>query len=636
MNNFLAILFLLGSLSITCNSQILLSVDNIDRQLLEGANAVVRYDNTKVTIKSESKVVLETEHAITLLNAKAESELLFYLHYDKATKIKVLELEIVDAHGKLIDNISKKNLEDYAADDGYTLISDSRLKYHKFITKEYPITIKRKVRLETDDLVFIPDWRPCHDYKVAVESSTFQIVNNAELEILNLAQNLDKLPNLEQSGFHYSVKNILPIRSEKFKPHRSEVFPQVSFVSTSLNYKGYKGKVKSWTEFGNWYYRSFLMDNSFSDPSSVRNELQPYLVKAANQRDTIAGVYNFVQENTRYISIQIKEGGWKPMPLDRVHNLKYGDCKALSNYTRAILDLYDIPSDYVLVNANSSYKCSINSDYASNESGNHIILRVPQEAIDDIWLECTSHDSPFDFLGSFTDDRTVLVVNKDSSHLVKTPSYSDKNSQYIESTIDLSNENSQKISSTLTNTGLQYYEGWRRAELSEKKRKEELHHRLFGFLNFTSIDSATYSFKEEKLESMENYQLEAEGYIEHMGEYIIVPIDFFSLGIPRLVTKRKRVNSLVFNRSKTKHIETTYLLPSNYMLVEAYEKVQEENQFAQYTKCITQEDNKLIIERKFRLKEGRYSTTEYLEAAKFFKKIRKEEAERITLKEKRT
>ena len=42
-------------------------------------------------------------------------------------------------------------------------------------------------------------------------------------------------------------------------------------------------------------------------------------------------VYEFVQNKTRYIGVQIDIGGWSPITADRVDISGYGDCKGLTN-----------------------------------------------------------------------------------------------------------------------------------------------------------------------------------------------------------------------------------------------------------------------------------------------------------------
>jgi hypothetical protein len=47
-------------------------------------------------------------------------------------------------------------------------------------------------------------------------------------------------------------------------------------------------------------------------------------------------IYDYVQQKSRYVSIQVGIGGWKPMDASDVDRLGYGDCKGLTNYTKAL------------------------------------------------------------------------------------------------------------------------------------------------------------------------------------------------------------------------------------------------------------------------------------------------------------
>jgi transglutaminase-like putative cysteine protease len=46
-------------------------------------------------------------------------------------------------------------------------------------------------------------------------------------------------------------------------------------------------------------------------------------------------IYDYVQQKSRYVSIQVGIGGWKPMDASDVDRLG-GDCKGLTNYTKAL------------------------------------------------------------------------------------------------------------------------------------------------------------------------------------------------------------------------------------------------------------------------------------------------------------
>ena len=129
-----------------------------------------------------------------------------------------------------------------------------------------------------------------------------------------------------------------------------------------------------------------------------------------------------MQKKSRYVNIAVGIGGWKPMLASDVDRLGYGDCKALSNYTRALLEVVDVPSYNTILYGNR-YKSDIQSDFVSMQ-GNHMILAIPH-GNHYTWLECTSQDDPFGYQGTFTDDRNVLIIKPEGGEIVRTKIYED-------------------------------------------------------------------------------------------------------------------------------------------------------------------------------------------------------------------
>ena len=122
-----------------------------------------------------------------------------------------------------------------------------------------------------------------------------------------------------------------------------------------------------------------------------------------------------MQDNTRYISVQYGIGGWEPENAMAVDQLGYGDCKALTNYTMALLKTQGIDSYYTVLYG--GVKRDMNPEFTMMQ-GNHAILNVPTEDSTDIWLECTSQTNPFNYLGDFTDDRYALRIGENGGEII--------------------------------------------------------------------------------------------------------------------------------------------------------------------------------------------------------------------------
>ena len=64
-----------------------------------------------------------------------------------------------------------------------------------------------------------------------------------------------------------------------------------------------------------------------------------------------------------YISIGLDEGGLVPLSAGKVHEVKYGDCKALSFYMKSLLDLFGIQANYVVVRAGKEMPEDLFTEY---------------------------------------------------------------------------------------------------------------------------------------------------------------------------------------------------------------------------------------------------------------------------------
>ena len=72
-------------------------------------------------------------------------------------------------------------------------------------------------------------------------------------------------------------------------------------------------------------------------PEETKLKVQE-LTKGMTDPVAIIGVlYNYLQQNTNYVGIQLGIGGWQTYDETYVTTKKYGDCKALSNFMISLL-----------------------------------------------------------------------------------------------------------------------------------------------------------------------------------------------------------------------------------------------------------------------------------------------------------
>ncbi|MCP3928446.1 MAG: DUF3857 domain-containing protein [Bacteroidetes bacterium] len=609
-----------------------LAVRNIDKALLNNAYSVVRYDNTAVTLKSIENVQVHSSYAISVLNKKGDEWLVFSEMYKEgSSKIKDIVIEILDANGRLIKKVKKNEIEDYASNGDYSMISDNRVKLYQYHPTSYPLTFKVAFLYESKNTMILPSFIPIPGFNVSVEKSNYSIDNQTEIELKCKEINLNKYGAKNNGNHNYSIERIPAFEKEKFMPEAYSFLPVVYFSPERFVFEGETGSYSNWNEYGQWVYSSFLEKRNNLKNQTIKEELAKHLTDPDNKISIIKDLYKYVQQNMRYISIALDEGGFQPMLSGDVHKLKYGDCKALSFYMMTLLQAYNIDSKYVEVYASSTRKIDLFTDFASVAQGNHIILNIPLEK-DTIWLDCTSHYSPFNYLGRYSDDRQVLEISASGGNLIHTPGFSALENMNTDSVV-VNLESDNRISGTvkINRKGLAIENTLGLLDAAEKKKTDFARKNIFSNKNQVQVLQAKMILDDEKIQMNERYSFEKKGFAEQLGEFTLIPTNLTDIDIPFLPKMKERNFDIHFKRPYMNKSELSLTLHSDYALLEKYEDVIIENEYVKYERSVKLEDRILTISRAFQLNKGKYPKEKYQEIKSIIDKIRKYENQKIAL-----
>jgi len=607
--------------------------DLIAPELKKKAHAVVRSESVVLKL-SKHKYTSHHNEVITVLSKKGDNFLTFSRGYKEgSSELKKIRIEIYDADGKLVKKVKSKEIEDMMAHDGFSIVSDYRQKYYRYETSNYPVTIKYSYQLESDNTYSLPMWHPVPSYNVSVERSTYEIEASAELGVETKLMNFQE-GEMAKAGTRYTMLNKPVIFKERFSPSSIDVFPKMLVRSKYNSYEGRGGAYDDWKGFGKWMYSSFLSDKSDLNWNKTKAELNKLMVGVNNDRSRAKIIYDYVQENTRYVSIGLDEGGLEPLSAGEVHEVKYGDCKALSFYMKSLLELYDIKANYVAVHAGGSDPIDMLEDFPSVYPGNHAIINIPIEQ-DTVWLDCTSHDNPFDFLGSFTDDRQVIQITEQGGEIVRTPRYSvEDNTTSFSGSIKMDDSGDVSTELSIVSHGLAMEDAMGLKKLDEKEFDEYLKTYLLEDFDKLEVASSDVTIDEDALDVTQRYEFSADKYGAKAGDYMMLPVAFASLRVPKLKKDKNREQPIVFNRDYKVSSEIEYALPVGYHLASS-EPVEIVEPYASYTQEITNVDaGKIVIKREFVLRKGTHDQADYNQIKRTFDSIIKAEKKKIAFDKK--
>ncbi|WKL45256.1 DUF3857 domain-containing protein [Flavobacterium sp. ZE23DGlu08] len=605
---------------------------NISDSLKENANAVVRLNQIDIVIASQRSMSITTKRVVTVLNEKGLSAIDAIESYDKRTDIRNIEATVYDILGKEIKKIKRKDFKDQSSGEGGTLFSDNRYLYLDYTPVQYPFTVVFDSEIETSTTAFIPKWYPSSDYFVSVEKSILNVKYPDNLGFKKMEFNfsnskIDKTIDTA-TQLSYTATNILAQKQEDYSPVYNSVFPKVMMGLELFHLEGVDGNAKTWKEFGQWY-----SDKILSGTTDLPDETK-MKVKAlvGDEKDPIKKaklIYNFVQQKVRYISIQVGIGGWKPMLATDVDRLGYGDCKALTNYTKALLDVVNVPSYYTILYGDRK-KLSIQSDFVSMQ-GNHVILSIPN-GNNYTWLECTSQDDPFGYQGTFTDDREVLVIKPDGGEIVRTKVYEDNgNTQISKGTYTLSANGDFSGKITIASEGSQYSQ--KAAIENVQPTEKEAHYKEYWEnINNLKINKISFSNDKDKIRLTENVEINAVNYGNFLANKLIFVVNAFNQTNANIKRIRNRKNPLEIQRGFLDEDEITITLPSGFSTEFLPDNYELNSKFGEYkTEVVKRDASNLVYKRTLFVKKGLYSNKEYDEYRLFIEQISKNDNAKIIL-----
>lgn len=598
------------------------STAHLPKSMTDNAYAVVRMEKIKTNFHQPDKVNYTIETAITILN---ESGLKFAYNpvaYTKSDRISKYNAVLYDANGKEIRKLKSKDLKDVSSYDGFSLFTDRRVQYYEFTPTSYPFTIYYYLEVNSSNTISLPSWVPISDYHLAVESSQYELNN---LSGIPIRQNETQLANWpiqkSENGnqAHYAIQNIAALEDEVMSPSLNELTPQIRFAPTQFQLEGVKGQFSNWQEFGQWMYEHLLKDKQ--DLSQKDKEIALQLVEGVDDpKEKVKILYQFMQSKTRYVNISIGIGGWEPFPASYVSSKSYGDCKALSNYMVSLIKLIGLDAYYTIVHADQSKRVNLKEDFASLQ-GNHVIVNVPLED-ETLWLECTSQQTAFNYLGNFTNDRFALSVGPEGGKIISTQKFpADSNREVIQSKLELLPNGNLKGNSTISHSGLQYDFAYRLYFLNESDQKKYLG-QLLG-------DSPNNKLKEYRFDNNRDeahFKTELEFEFNQFGQLIGDDMLVHVLPFGRSKTNLKKDNQRKFpfevDYGYLDQSEFEMKLPQNYKLSEEMSPILYIDQFGYYSLTVEQKDqNTLLIKRKLKLNDGSYTKDQFNDFVEFRRKV---------------
>jgi transglutaminase-like putative cysteine protease len=612
----------------TAFAQVDYDVAKIPEPLKKDAVAVVRNEESFFDVKGLGAAKMDYKVAITILNKAGEGFGEMAEVYDKFTSIYNIRATLYDAAGKKVKDYKSSDIKDQSLISDFSIFEDNRLKLLKFVSIAYPYTVEYSYSQDYNGLLSFPSWRDLKGFGVSVEKSayTIQKAKNYKMRYLT-SRNLqtDSVLNGEKIQYKWKSANIAAIADEPLSTGIDNISAWVKASPNQFEYDGSTGNFDNWKNFGSWLYTLNQGGNKL--PEATKLMVQNLIKDAKTPKEKMRILYNHLQQNTRYVSVQLGIGGFRPILAEKVAQVNYGDCKALSNYMKALLNEAGIPSNLIVIGNDMP---SLNPTYSSMGQANHMILCVPL-AKDTTFLECTSQYKPMGFIGYSNSDRNVLMITEDGGKIVHTPVYNAKENYQIRKTkITLAEDGtaSSEIRSTYGNA--QFEENFSMTLMEPVDLRKKI-------IEDSSIPVAELiSYKYVQADKTipvltEEINFKTNPLLTKGGDKLFLVVNQINRreSVPLKVENRKTYFAVPFSYNDDDEI--SYILPKGYNVEFIPKDITITSEFGSYTAKFSVKDNMIVYSRTQTMNDKKYPPEKYGEYVDFYKKIYQADKQKAVL-----
>ena len=567
-----------------------------------------------------------TDSVIMVINNKYGNEEISVV-YDKINKLKNFKAWVEDASGNKLGVLSKNKFVDRNLYQEYSLYADQR---ERACMTDYPLYPHRFLYTYTvvsNSFFDLTHWNPRSYKSRPLHRAELWIHQPVNYPVRTLCKGLSAL-SVDTVGQQVITRYVLkPITIADDASKNPAIVDRPSFVWVVPEqfYYGLSGSNKTWQAFGNWVEQ--LNNGLTTLPESERIQVECLLTGLKDTVEKVRVLYHYIQDHTRYVNVQLGIGGMKSYPAAYVSVNKFGDCKALSTYMKALLECAGIKSHFVLV-FRDEYPEPFFSEFATSQF-NHVFLAVPVGK-DTLWLENTSTTGAMRYVDVSTQDRTVLLVDGHNSRLIRTPALN-RNAVEGRRLLDVrcTSEGDATIRINHLGRGSEYEE---MNALSKVVSAKSQFIYLDRYIPFKHYDMQHFGFKQvgrDDRSAVLEIVFRLPGFLQNAQERAYLP------QIP--VYKGSRYfykpdnHTLCFPIPVSEEDTVNYRLPDGFSLETIPEPVSLTCPYGTYNASFTRNDGSLLGVKSFYVREGLYDPDAYKILYEFIQKVTESEKKSLIL-----
>lgn len=583
------------------------------------AISIVRNFEAVFSQSDANNATYRVKKTITIFNKQGEEYGNFYSYSDKFRELKDFSGIVKDASGKVIKKISKKDLTTSSYSENHLALGIFRILY-EYKSPVYPYTVEYTYQEKwKNGIINYPPFMPIAGYMQEVEKANYTIELPANMSLRyhpNFACDIKDETVNGKRMYSFSAQDLKAMLYEPLSAPFRQIVPTVLIAPSDFCYDSHCGNMSNWNNYGNWV--SNLLKGRDVLPPDMTSKLQELTKDAKSEREKVSILYKYLQNNSRYVSIQLGIGGFQPIEASSVLKTGFGDCKGLSNAMKAMLNSIGIKSNYCEI---SMKEKDLYSDFTNVSQTDHAILLVPLDG-DSIWLECTSQTLPFGYIHDDIAGHDAVIITDDGGKLCKLPKYQDtENNKQSSVTLDIEENGSIRGKITFTENLHGY------ASNVYKMTSNDREH-VISYINQSmklpkiTVDNIAVSENKSALPSCTlKADFNVSDFANKTGTRLFIPISPLNKGNYNIFSSNTRNSDIQIYNGFSESDSVTINIPELYKVESLPKEVSLSTPFGTLSTKIMQNDRTITYIQQIEILSGKYDKSKYNEIKTFFASI---------------
>lgn len=610
-------------------------------------DAVLLYSETILTVQSTGSIKRLQRTAYKILRPGGSQRGTVRIDYDDQSRITSLRAWSIPAIGKDYEVKDKDAVVSamLGVENG-ELISDLRTKLMRIPASVPGSIVGYEVEQEHRTYLMADEWDFQDTVPVREARYSFRLPPGWTYKTTWLNHAEVSPTSTSTAQWQWAINDVKPIRLEGNMPPWRGVAARMFVALTPPN--GQDSGMQSWRDIAAWYL-NLARDRRATSPE-IKQQVTELTASASTQLQKMQALANFVQNNIRYVAIELGIGGHQPHYATDIFKNRFGDCKDKATLLSVMLKEIGVESYYVIIN---TARGSIESTTPPNLAFNHMILAIalPTELEDTTLLARTTHPKagkilffdPTDTLtpfgridGSLQANYGVLVTPEggDLVLLPKLPASSNTIDRTAQLTLDEKGTLRGDIHEMRVGDPAAIQRSMLRSvtqEIDKIKPVESVAAASFASFEILKATIGNSTATDKPFEW--HYTIEAVDYAKVAGDLLLVrPRILGSKSSALLETKEPREHSIEFERPQRDKDVFEIAIPNGYVVDELPPVVNIDNGFASYQSKTEIVGKKMRYTRIFEIKDLSVPVDKAASLKQFYRAIEGDEHNVAVLK----